>query len=64
MHLKEKRGGSIVRDPSRENMEDLISSLDLFDVQPSKGKFTWNNRRAGPGHIEARLIVFSFTPPF
>jgi hypothetical protein len=30
MHLREKRGGSIVRDPSRENMEDLIfcSGLD------------------------------------
>jgi hypothetical protein len=33
MHLTEKRGGSIVRDSSRERMEDLISTLDLFDVK-------------------------------
>jgi exonuclease III len=58
IHLSEKRGGSIFRYPSRENMEDLISTLDLFDVQPSKGKFTWNNRRVGPGHIATRLDHF------
>jgi hypothetical protein len=58
INLKEKRGGSIIRYPSRENMEDLISTLDLFDVQPSKGKFTWNNRIVGLGHIAARLDHF------
>jgi len=58
LQLREKRGGYIVRNPSRKNMEDLISTLDLFDVQPSKGNFTWNNIRVGPGHIEARLDHF------
>jgi hypothetical protein len=41
-----------------KNMEDLISNLDLFDVHPSKGKFTWSNRRARLGHIEARIDRF------
>jgi hypothetical protein len=58
MHQREKIGGSIVRDSSKENMEDLLSSLDLIDVPPSEGKFTWNNRRAGPRHIVARLDRF------
>jgi hypothetical protein len=40
LHLREKRGGYVIRDLSRENMEDHIPTLDLFDVQPSKGNFT------------------------
>jgi hypothetical protein len=35
-----KSGGSIFQDPSREMMEDLISLLDLVDVNPIKGKYT------------------------
>jgi hypothetical protein len=45
---KEKRGGSIVRDPFRERMEDLISLCDLTDVKPQKGKYTWTNKWIGP----------------
>jgi hypothetical protein len=55
LHQKEKKGGSIVHNPFRERMGDLISHLDLIDIQPSKGKFTWNNQRVGLGHIVARL---------
>jgi hypothetical protein len=51
MHVQEKRGGSIVRDPSREIMEDMVSSLDRLDVYPNKGKYTWSNQRSGKGHI-------------
>jgi hypothetical protein len=43
-----------VRDQFREKMDDLILDLDLFDVPPSKGQYTWNNRRAGPSHIVTR----------
>ena len=35
-----KKGGSIVRDPSREWAEDIILGWDLVDIKPSKGKFT------------------------
>jgi len=34
--LKEKQGGSIVRDEFRKKMDDIISYLDLFDVPPPK----------------------------
>jgi endonuclease/exonuclease/phosphatase family metal-dependent hydrolase len=54
----EKRGGSVVRDQFQERLEDLISDLDLYDVPSNKGIYTWNNRRAGPGHIAARLDRF------
>jgi exonuclease III len=63
MHLSEKGGGSIVIYPSRENMEDLVSTLDLFDVQPSKGKFSWSNKRAGSGHIATKLDCFLIHSP-
>ena len=53
-----KKGGSIVRDLFGEHMEDLISELDPFDVQPSKGKHTWSNKRLGVGHIATRLDRF------
>lgn len=55
---KEKWGDSIVRDPFRERMEDLIADWDLVDVKPTKGKYSWSNRRLGPGHIAARLDRF------
>jgi hypothetical protein len=37
---KEKKWGSLVCDPSKEHMEDLIASLDFIDIKPSKGCFT------------------------
>jgi exonuclease III len=54
----EKKGGSIVRDPAREWVEDIMSDWELEDVKPTKGKYTWSNKRAGPGHIAARLDRF------
>eukprot|EP00253_Pinus_taeda_P009309 PITA_09309 len=54
----EKRGGSIVRDPARETVEDLMQDRDLIDIKPTTGKYTWSNKRAGPGHIAARLDRF------
>jgi exonuclease III len=54
----EKKGGSIVRDPTREWVEDIMSEWELEDVKPTKGNYTWSNKRAGPGHIAARLDRF------
>jgi hypothetical protein len=31
---------------------------ELEDVKPAKGKYTWENKRVGPGHIAARLDRF------
>jgi hypothetical protein len=58
LQAKEKRQGTIVRDPSREYMEDLISVFDLADVKPKKCKYTWSNKRMGKDHIAARLDIF------
>jgi hypothetical protein len=38
--VEEKKGGSIVRDPAREWVEDLMLDWDLEDMKPSNGKFT------------------------
>ena len=54
----EKRGGSLVKDPIRELVDEIILDWDLSDVKPSKGKYTWNNKRLDPGHIAARLYWF------
>ena len=39
----EKRGGSLVRDPIKEIVDETILEWDLMDVKPSSGKYTWNN---------------------
>ena len=39
-------------------MEDLISAWDLMDIKPTRGHYTWTNRRVGPGHIASRLDRF------
>jgi len=54
----EKRGGSIVRESSSENMEYLISTFDLMDIQPTSGLFTWSNKIHGLGHIVGILDRF------
>ena len=54
----EKKGGNPVRDLAREWVEDIILGWDLIDINPVKGKFTWTNKRIGPGHIAARLDRF------
>ena len=54
----EKRGGSLVRDPIREIVDEISMEWDLMDVNPTAGKYTWNNRRIGPGHIVSRLDRF------
>jgi hypothetical protein len=58
MAQEEKRGGSIVRDPAREWVEDLVSTWDLIDIKPAKGLYTWTNKRIGPGNIVSRLDRF------
>jgi len=56
--VNEKKGGSPVRDPAREWVEDLMLGWELEDIKPTSGKFTWSNKRVGPSHISARLERF------
>lgn len=35
-----------------------MQDWDLLDVKPITGKYTWTNKRIGPGHIAARLDRF------
>ena len=57
-HRGRLRGGSIVKDPFGEKMEDLMVDLDLLDPPLKNGKYTWSNKRTSPGHIVARLDRF------
>ena len=50
-----KKGGSKVRDPFGERLEEFMASWKLVDVKQKKGKYTWNNKWTGPGHIASRL---------
>eukprot|EP00253_Pinus_taeda_P015541 PITA_15541 len=47
MCMGEKRGGTIIRDPAREWVEDLMQDWDLLDIPPENGKYTWSNKRIG-----------------
>lgn len=58
LHPSEKRGGNVVRDPAREWVEDIVQNWDLLDIKPSSGKYSWSNKRVGPGHIAARIDRF------
>ena len=53
--VEERRGGSKIRDPFGERMEDLISLWGLENINPNNGNFSWNNKIIGVGHIAARL---------
>lgn len=55
---EEKKGGSPVRDPAREWVEDIMIGWDLEDIKPSAGKYTWSNKRLGPNHIATHLDRF------
>ena len=50
-----KKGGSLVKDPIREQVDEIILEWDLSDVIPTKGEFTWTNKRLGPGYIAVIL---------
>jgi hypothetical protein len=45
LNSNDKRGGNLVRDPLRENMEYFIYEWDLMDIKPEKGKYKWSNKR-------------------
>jgi len=58
IHSLEKMGGSVVSDPSRKKLEELIVDQDLLDIKPIKGKYTWTNKISIRGHIAVRLDIF------
>ena len=60
----EKKGGSPVRDPAREWVEDIILHWELEDIKPTWGKSTWSNKRLGLGHIAAHLDRFLIQSSF
>jgi len=51
LSLSEEKGGSLVCDLTREWVEELILDWDLEDIKLARGKYTWSNKRLGPGHI-------------
>eukprot|EP00253_Pinus_taeda_P001989 PITA_01989 len=55
LHANEKRGGNFIHDPFRSQLEGIMSENELVDIIPKNRKYTWNNRRLGPGNIMERL---------
>jgi hypothetical protein len=58
LDLTEKWGGTVRLEPSFVLFRDNILALNLVDIKPSNGKFTWNNRRVGDRCIAERLDRF------
>ena len=56
--LAEKQGGTGRLEPSALLLQDNINSLNLVDIKPINGQFTWNNRRSGEFCIAERLDLF------
>eukprot|EP00253_Pinus_taeda_P022180 PITA_22180 len=68
LHADEKRGGNFLHDPFRSQLEGIMSDHELMDIIPINQKYTWNNRRLGPGNIMERLdrilVNISLLSPF
>eukprot|EP00253_Pinus_taeda_P003329 PITA_03329 len=56
LHANEKRGGNFLHDPCRNQLEGIMSDHELMDIIPKNRKFTWNNRRLGPGRKTAKQL--------
>ena len=54
----EKRGGTKVRDPFGEKMEDLIVDLDLLDISLRNMKYMWSNKRVEIRHVATSMDRF------
>ena len=42
---EEKRGGTMVKDSFREQVEDIMQEWEFFDIKPKRCKYTWTNKR-------------------
>ncbi|XP_059077870.1 uncharacterized protein LOC131876474 [Cryptomeria japonica] len=58
IELAKKRGGTTRLEPSAMLLQDNIYVLNLVDIKPINGKFTWNNRRVGDSCIAKILDHF------
>ena len=47
-----------------QDFTDLITDMNLVDVQTTNGKFTWNNRRGGIHQIASRLDRYLVSEDF
>ena len=56
--LDEKRDKVAHLDPSSNMLRDNINILNLTDVKPGNGTFTWNNKRSETEAISKRLDRF------
>ena len=56
--IAEKWGGHGRLEPSALLLQDNINFLNLVDIKPINGQFTWNNRRSGEFCIAERLDRF------
>lgn len=56
--LEEKRGGNVRLDSASTLLKENIALLNLVDIKPGNGLFTWNNRRCGEAAISERLDRF------
>ena len=54
----EKKGGLRSKDFMHDTVEDFIQSLDLIDIKPKLGCFTWSNHIVGAANVSARLDQF------
>jgi len=52
---KGKGGGSIIRDPFRECMENLLSNWNLVDIKPKKLEIHLDKKATRPSHLAAQL---------
>lgn len=58
VEFSKKRGGIAKLEPYALLFRDSISYLNIIDIQPSNGHFTWNNRIICESCVAERLDQF------
>ena len=59
--LAEKKGGIRKLEPESLAFTQMIDNLNLIDLEPTNGCFTWNNKRGGKNQLAYRLDRFLIT---
>ena len=59
--LAEKKGGIYRLEPESLAFTQMIDNLNLIDLDPISGRFTWNNKRGNKNQIASRLDHFLIT---
>lgn len=58
LNAYEKQGQNFQAYLFRDKLENIMDENNVMDIQPKNIKYTWSNKRLGPGNIKEKLDIF------